>query len=104
MDFTNNLSQIAGKLTADLTERTRKKERNELTMIHRVFIHQGSHGRSTGFSPFKITHGPLFKPPSNNHHPHPFVRRFKCINGPEPSWMILALSLMKTLCGWIPVQ
>lgn len=26
MDFTNNLSQIAGKLTADLTERTREKK------------------------------------------------------------------------------
>lgn len=47
-------------------------------------------------------HPPTPKDPSQE--PPPFIRCFKYINGPEPSWMILALSLMKTLCAWIPEQ
>lgn len=52
--------------------------------------------------PFQNNPQPPFQPPPPT--APPFIRRFKCINGPEPSWTILALSLMKTLCGWIPVQ
>lgn len=32
-----------------------KKEYSEVKMLHRVFIHQSSHGCSTGLSSFKIT-------------------------------------------------
>lgn len=77
---------------------------NEVEMIQRGFIHSSSHACSTGFSTFKITHNPNVAPPLPFLTALPFIRRFKCINGPEPSRMILALFLMKTLCGWIPAQ
>lgn len=84
MDFTNNLCQIAGKLAADLRERTGEKAL--------IVVPRGS-----PLSKYPTAPTPAERTP-------PFICRFKCINGPEPSRMILALSLMKTLCGWIPAQ
>lgn len=106
MDFTNNLCQIAGKLAADLRERT--GESGEGGGLDKVESYNDPWGIYSAKALIVVPRGsPLSKyptAPTPAERTPPFICRFKCINGPEPSRTILALSLMKTLCGWIPAQ